>query len=777
MLISCNRLKKYIKNAQDIDFLHIWDDFTLRVAEVEGVQVKGNDMDNVVTAKIVSCEKHPESDKLSLLKVSDGEKEYNIVCGAPNVRVGLIGALVRDGGMVSGFKIKTRKLAGYPSEGMMCAVDELGIGTDHEGILELPGDTPIGVDFKKLYPVEDIIVEIDNKSLTNRPDLWGHYGIAREVCAITDHELLPLDLLDIPNNQKDLDIKVSNQELCKRYCGLKIENLQNNKTPLEMQIFLHYAGMRSINLFVDLTNFLMLELGQPMHAFDARVVKNIDVKLAKEKDTYTTLDGVERLLSKDTLMITNGDAYFGIAGVMGGLDSEILSDTTSVFLESACFDAGNIRKSAVRLGLRTEASARYEKSLDPNMCDVALKRLAYLLKNENPDMVIASNLTDVYPEPLEEKIVILKKDKLKAYTAIDFSDNEVVKSLESLDFKVNVLEDAYEVIVPTFRATKDVSMDADIIEEIVRLYGYENIKEIPLKLELTGKEEDTVWNKEYDVKRYLATRYSLREVHSYLWYETSLLKTCHLEKSGVTLLGKNENNLLRDDLSLSLLPIVKNNLKNVDKLGIFEIGTVIVDNQNKRRLSILLADDESKMMNLYYEAKKIVVSLFKSLKHIKVDFKKGRMFDYYDENLSNEILIHKNVLGYVHVFNGECTRYIGKKKALVAIDIDFDMYVSLDPQEILYENVSKYPNVTLDYTILTSKDFKYEELLKVLKPFNNKYVKEYRLVGTYEDKEVKKYTMRYVLSSEEKTLETKEIDKFKEKFMEHIAKNGLEILS
>ena len=777
MLISCNRLKKYIKNAQDIDFLHIWDDFTLRVAEVEGVQVKGNDMDNVVTAKIVSCEKHPESDKLSLLKVSDGEKEYNIVCGAPNVRVGLIGALVRDGGMVSGFKIKTRKLAGYPSEGMMCAVDELGIGTDHEGILELPSDTPIGVDFKKLYPVEDIIVEIDNKSLTNRPDLWGHYGIAREVCAITDHELLPLDLLDIPNNQKDLDIKVSNQELCKRYCGLKIENLQNNKTPLEMQIFLHYAGMRSINLFVDLTNFLMLELGQPMHAFDARVVKNIDVKLAKEKDTYTTLDGVERLLSKDTLMITNGDAYFGIAGVMGGLDSEILSDTTSVFLESACFDAGNIRKSAVRLGLRTEASARYEKSLDPNMCDVALKRLAYLLKNENPDMVIASNLTDVYPEPLEEKIVILKKDKLKAYTAIDFSDNEVVKSLESLDFKVNVLEDAYEVIVPTFRATKDVSMDADIIEEIVRLYGYENIKEIPLKLELTGKEEDTVWNKEYDVKRYLATRYSLREIHSYLWYETSLLKTCHLEKSGVTLLGKNENNLLRDDLSLSLLPIVKNNLKNVDKLGIFEIGTVIVDNQNKRRLSILLADDESKMMNLYYEAKKIVVSLFKSLKHIKVDFKKGRMFDYYDENLSNEILIHKNVLGYVHVFNGECTRYIGKKKALVAIDIDFDMYVSLDPQEILYENVSKYPNVTLDYTILTSKDFKYEELLKVLKPFNNKYVKEYRLVGTYEDKEVKKYTMRYVLSSEEKTLETKEIDKFKEKFMEHIAKNGLEILS
>ena len=777
MLISCNRLKKYIKNASDIDFLTIWDDFTLRVAEVEGVTVKGNDMDNVVTAKIVACEKHPESEKLSLLKVSDREKEYNIVCGAPNVRVGLIGALVRDGGMVSGFKIKTRKLAGYPSEGMMCAVDELGIGTDHEGILELPSDTPIGVDFKKMYPVEDIIVEIDNKSLTNRPDLWGHYGIAREVCAITNHELLPLELLELSNDKKDLEIKIHNPELCKRYCGLKIENLQNNKTPLDMQIFLYYAGMRSINLFVDLTNYLMLELGQPMHAFDARVVKSIEVKLAKEKDTYTTLDGVERVLSKDTLMITNGDEYFGIAGVMGGLDSEILPDTNSIFLESACFDAGSIRKSAVRLGLRTEASARYEKSLDPNMCDVAIKRLAYLLKQENPDMEIVSNLTDVYPNPLTEKIVVLKKDKLQTYTAIHFSDDQVVASLESLGFKVKVLEDAYKIIVPTYRATKDVSMDADIIEEIVRLYGYENIKEIPLKLELTGKEEDTIWNKEYDVKKYLATRYSLNEVHSYLWYDSSLLKACHLEKTGVTLLGKNENNLLRDDLSLSLLPVVKNNLKNVDKLGIFEIGTVIVDNENKRRLSILLADDESKMMNLYYQAKEIVVSLFKSLKHIQVDFKKGKMFSYYNENLSNEIIVNKKAIGYVHVFNGECVRYIGKKKAMVAIEIDFDKYVDEDANEILYENISKYPNVTLDYTILTSKDFKYDELLKILKPFNNKYVKEYRLVGTYEDKEVKKYTMRYILGSEEKTLETKEIDKFKEKFMEHVAKNGLDILS
>ena len=776
MLISCNRLKKYITDAEDIDFLHLWDDFTLRVAEVEGVTVKGDDLDGVVTAKIIECEKHPESDKLSLLKVTDGEKEYNIVCGAPNVRVGFVGVLVKDGGMVSGIKIKTRKLAGYPSEGMMCAVDELGIGTDHDGILELPSDTPLGVDFKSLYPVEDIIVEIDNKSLTNRPDLWGHYGIAREVCAITNHELLPISLLDIPDDKKDLDIEIANPELCKRYCGLEIKNLVNNKTPLEMQIFLHYTGMRSLNLLVDVTNFLMLELGQPMHAFDERVVKNIRVQLANDKDAYTTLDGVERTLSKDTLMITNGDKYFGIAGIMGGLDSEILPDTTSVFIESACFDAGSIRKSAVRLGLRTEASARYEKSLDPNMCDVAIKRLAYLLKQENPEMEIASNLTDIYPEPLLPKTVVLKKNKLKKYTMIHFTDEEVVNSLTSLGFKVEVLEDAYSVVVPTYRATKDISMDADIIEEIVRLYGYENIKEVPLKLELTGKEEDTVWNKEYDVKKFLASRYSLNEVHSYLWFDSDLLKECHLEKQNVSLLGKNENNILRDDLSLSLLPMVKNNLKNFDKVGIFEIATVIINNENKRRLSILLADEEKNMKDIYMKAKEIVVSLFQTLKHQKIEWQKEVPDSYYDENLSYAILIQKKTMGYLKVFNGVCTRYIGKKKALVAIEIDFDEYVSLPVLETLYQEVSKYPMVTLDYTILTSKDMKYEDLLKILKPFYNKFVKEYKLVGTYEEEKKMKYTMRYILGSEEKTLESKEIDKFKEKFMEHITKNGLEIL-
>ena len=516
MLISCNKLKSYIKNSDKIDWLNIWDTFTIRTAEVEGVFEKGKDMKDVVVAEITECEQHPKKENYHILKVTDGTNTYDILCGAPNVRVGLKCALVKVGGMVSGFTITEKKIAGVLSQGMLCATDELGIGSDHSGILELPEDAVLGTDLKSMYPIEDIIVEIDNKSLTNRPDLWGHYGIAREVAAITGNELLPLETIEIPNDKEDLDIKIENPELCYRYTGLRIDNLKNNKTPMDMQIFLHYTGQRSISLMVDLTNYLMLELGQPMHAFDSNAVKSIVVGNAKDGDKFTTLDGTERTLSKDNLMIKNDNEYFAVAGVMGGLDSEILDTTDSIFLESATFNATSIRKTAISLGLRTEASARYEKSLDPNMTDLAIKRFVKLLKDENPELVIASNLTDVYPTKVEEIEVTLSKDLLKKYMGFVMEDKEVEKILTSLDFKVTSNENEYRVIVPTYRATKDISMGADIIEEIARIYGYENFEEKPLCLDLTFEEHENIYTMEYETKKFLADRYQLHEVHSYL---------------------------------------------------------------------------------------------------------------------------------------------------------------------------------------------------------------------------------------------------------------------
>ena len=774
MLISCNKLKSHIKNSEDIDWLNIWNTFTIRTAEVESVKKVGDQIDNIVIAEIVECKDHPDSDHLHVLMVNyGGSAPIQVVCGAPNVRVGLKTAYIKLGGHIDGIEIKARPLRGIVSNGMCCSGRELGISDDHDGIIELPDDAPVGTDIKDYLPINDIIVEIDNKSLTNRPDLWGHYGIAREIAAITDHELLPLDIEEIKNNQKDLEITIKDPNLCYRYTGLKIDNLKNNKTPLDMQIFLYYVGMRSISLFIDLTNYLMLELGQPMHAFDSRVVKKIEVGLASDGDTYTTLDDVERKLTKDNLMIKNGDKYFGIAGVMGGLDSEILSDTDSIFLESANFNAGSIRKTAVALGLRTEASARYEKSLDPNMTDVAIKRLVYLLKHENPNLVIASNLTDVYPTPLEEGHITLHKNLLNIYMGRALSDETVSTILEKLGFTVEIKEDAYEVTVPTFRATKDVKIEQDLIEEIARMYGLENFEAKPLKLDLTITEHETIYNQEYEVKHLLAEKYDMHEVNSYIWYDTETLKKVGVEKTGVKLLGKSENNILRDDLSFSLMNIVETNFKNYHKFNIFEIATIIENNANKRVLSIILADDEKNIESIYMQAKQIVKYIFKMLKNKTVEFTNNvNEKSYYDASLGKVINIDNTKLGEINVLNKTITNKLAKKKSIVCIDIDFDKYVNIVPTEKLAVEVSKYPTVELDYTIILPTGTKYEILKDVLSKFKSNLIKSYSLISTYENK----YTIRYTLGSNTKTLEQKDLSSFKDRFIEHIKNNDLAIV-
>lgn len=773
MLISCNKLKTYIKDSEKIDWLKVWDKFTIRTAEVENVKEVGDNFDGVVIAQIVECIPHPDSDHMHILKVNYGASEpIQVVCGAYNVRVGLKTAYIKVGGHIDGIEIKAKPLRGILSNGMCCSMRELGIGDDHDGIIELPDDVVVGTDIKDYLPVKDIIVEIDNKSLTNRPDLWGHYGIAREIATITHTEMLPLEMEEIKNDKEDLDIKINNPELCYRYTGLKIDNIKNNKSPLELQIFLYYTGMRSISLIVDLTNYLMLELGQPMHAFDSRVVKNIEVGLANNKDLFTTLDGVERKLSSENLMIKNNNEYFAIAGVMGGKNSEILSDTTSIFLESATFNAGSVRKTANFLGLRTDASARYEKSLDPNMTDKAIKRLVYLLRKENPDMQIASNLTDVYPNVLNEVNITLHKDLLSKYMGTTLSDESVINTLESLGFKVENTDYSYAVVVPTFRHSKDINIEEDLIEEIARIYGLENFTPKPLKLDLTITEHEKTFNEEYEVKSLLATKYDMNEVNSYIWYDTNTLQTLGIKKDGVKLLGKSDNNILRDDLSFSLLNIVEENFKNFSEFSIFEIGTIIKDNLNKRVLSIILCGKEKELEQLYNKAKTVTSYIFKALKHKEITLSNNvNEKEYYDKNLGKIINVDDTKIGTINVLDKIYTNKLSKKKAIVCIDIDFDKYAKLEKDIILEKVVSKYPSVELDYTIIMPTDKKYEDLKEVLKEFKSKLIERNELVSIYENK----YTIKYVLGSPYKTLEQKDLQTFKERFIAHLKENGYSI--
>ncbi len=777
MKISCNILKKHIKNSESIDWLKVWDKFTIRTAEVEGVEVKGNGFDGVVVGQIMTCENHPESKKLHVLTVDVGDEVLQIVCGAPNVRVGLKVALVRVGGRIDTITIGKRPLVGIDSYGMCCSGRELGISDDHAGIVELPDHYVIGTDIKKyLTEIDDIIVEIDNKSLTNRPDLWGHYGIAREIAAITGTELIDMELEELVNNKQNLTININNSDLCFRYTGIKLDNLSKNETPLWMKTFLYYAGMRSISLLVDITNYIMLELGQPMHAFDSRKVSNIEVGLANDGDTFTTLDGIERTLTNEDLMIKNNNDYIAIAGVMGGLESEVLEDTSSIILESASFLASSVRKTASRLSLRTEASARFEKSLDPNMAEIATKRFIKILKDIDNGVVVSSNFTDVYPTVLKENNIDLSKELLNRYMGHEMDSKIVVEILTGLGFIVNEKSDSYNVVVPTYRSTKDVTVAADLIEEVSRMYGYENFVIEPLKLALTFDKLENDYDQEYEVKNYLASAFNYNEVHTYIWNNNSLMKSLNIENNNIKLLGKSEDNTLRDSLTLSLLGVAETNFKYNDIVNVYEIGSVFKNNESTKVLELLLGNDNSRVEELYNEVKLVVNSLFNRFKNVDVKYVLSSSDNIYVDGYSYNILVNDEVYGSINIIHPKVVNTISKKKAIVNASIDFTKFINLSMNSILYKDVSKYPEVSLDYTIVVNSDIKYSDIHSVLNDYRSDYIIKYSLVDLYKRDGEAKYTVRYLVGSNTKTLSQDELEEFKNKFIEHIKKNGYSII-
>ena len=334
MFLSMNWIKDFV-DLSGFDEVKLIHQFSLSTAEVENeIFYKGSQLSGVVVAEIKSVEDHPESKKLHLLKVDAGDGQLtDVVCGAPNVRVGMKTAFAKIGAKIGEIEITPRPLAGFTSYGMCCSEAEIGISDDNSGIMDITEDVANGTDIKELYQIDDIVFEVDNKSLTNRPDLWGHYGIAREFASLAGRELKPLDVEDLKayDNLKKIDMKIEDP-LCQRYSCMQVENIKRSVSPVNMRIRLYYCGMRGINFLADLTNYLMLEMGQPMHAFDSRKVEKIRIKRFDKPFVFRTLDGVDRNIDENTLMICNDDTPVAIAGIMGGLDSEIVEDTTTLTL-------------------------------------------------------------------------------------------------------------------------------------------------------------------------------------------------------------------------------------------------------------------------------------------------------------------------------------------------------------------------------------------------------------------------------------------------------------
>ena len=766
MFISINWIKDFV-DLSGLDIDELIHKFSLSTAEVENeIFYKGSDVSGVVVAEIKSVENHPESKKLHLLKVDAGDgKLTDVVCGAPNVKVGMKTAFAKVGARLGEIEITPRELAGYTSCGMCCSEKEIGISDDHSGIMELDDSLVNGTDIKDVMEIDDIVFEVDNKSLTNRPDLWGHYGIAREFAALAGRPLKPLDTVDL-TEYKDLpkvDMKIEDP-LCYRYSCLQFENITRKISPANMRIRLFYCGMRAINFLADLTNYLMIEMGQPMHAFDSRKVEKIRIKRFEAPFEFQTLDGVERHIDENTLMICNDNTPVAIAGIMGGLDSEIVEDTTSLTLESATFDAVSIRKSSARLSHRTDASMRYEKSLDPEMTVTAVARFVKLLSDFDGGVKVTSSLTDEYAKKFDKVTLSFDKRFVDRYTGIEIDNETIVKTLTALGFKVTLDGDDFTVDVPSWRATKDVTLKADIIEEITRIYGYDNFDVHTAAAPLYPVRPFAEKSIEDKIKDILVKEFSLHEVHSYIWeYSDEYKKLGIVTEPNVKLLNATNPNIetIRKSMIPTQLCQIKTNSSYAPSFGIFEIGRTVdgIDENNlcreHKKLAVTLFSKTETTETLYFKLIRMISVAVDDIKHKSLSFTaKETGLNYIHPKNFNAIVCDGKEIGEIGVVHPEVLKNIDKKANVVFLEVYMKDLVETENAGIKYAEASKYPSIEVDVTFVADTFRPIKEAIALI---NSELVKKTSVVDTYNDANGKSITIRIVFSHPERTLVKDEV--------------------
>ena len=805
MKISYKWLKDYVH--ADISVAEIDELLTFSGLEVEGIEkvesVKGG-LEHVVIAEVLTCVDHPNSDHLHLTTVDvGGDNPLKIVCGAPNVAAGQKVVCAQIGTRIwtsdtEFYEIKKGKLRGEVSEGMLCAYDELQLGDSHDGIIVLPDDAPVGMPAKEYFNIEeDYVIEV--AITANRGDATSHIGVARDLVAVLNTrknaslEIQYPQVAQLPHiDSTPITVDVENVEKAPRYSGLLLENVRVKPSPDWLQNRLRMVGVRPINNVVDVTNYVLMEVGQPMHAFDADKVKGdrVVVKCLPQNTSFVTLDGVERKLNDYDLMICNSEEPMCIAGVFGGEKSGVSDNTTRVFLESAYFDAASVRKTAKQHGLKTDASFRFERGSDPNITIWALRRAAYLLQ-DLAEATIASDLIDVYPNQIKPVQIELNYQKIFDLVGKEFPINVIRTALMSLDFHISEEnEDGMTVQVPTCKS--DVTRECDVVEEIMRIYGYNNIE--------VGNKVTSCLS--YGVKP--NPRRIQNVVSDYLsdngFYEimnNSLTKSDYYENNddfpisqAVKILNplSRELNVMRQTLLYGgLESIVRNINHKLSDIKMYEFGNVYKLNMGYEAP----VDGSVDVKKKYFEEKHL--SIFMSGNQIAENWKLGSMmvdFDYiksYVINILRRMRVDMSRLqvvpskccfyseGLEFVFsNGKILCSIGTvskdvlkkmdcKQQVFYADINWSLLLKYYPvNNIEYVEVPKYPEVRRDLALVVEKSITFSDLEKVARSTEKKLLKRVGLFDVYEGKGVpdgmKSYAMSFILQDKDKTLTDKQID-------------------
>ncbi len=802
MKISLNWLKSYIDTSLKAEEIaNILTHIGLEVEGLEQIESIRGGLEGLVIGKVLTCEQHPNADKLHVTTVDLGQGEpLQIVCGAPNVAAGekvvvaTINTMLYPTGEAEGFKIKKSKIRGIESFGMLCAEDEIGIGTDHAGIILLPEDTPVGIPAREYYQIEDdYLLEIGLTA--NRADAMSHYGVARDLAVYLQSHDMPykLNLPDVSACQagsvtdKSVQVEVLNHEAAPRYMGLTITGVKVAESPDWLKTRLRSIGLNPHNNVVDITNFILHEIGQPLHAFDANKIKGrkIVVRTCPEGTPFVTLDGVERKLSERDLMICDEEKPMCLAGVFGGLDSGVTEETTEVFLESAYFNPVWIRKSAKRHGLSTDASFRYERGIDPNIAPYALKRAA-LLVTELAGGQISSPVTDIYPEPIQPFHFEISLDRVKRLIGKNIPDETIRKIIAALDVKIEQEEgETLHVAVPAYRV--DVQREADLVEDILRIYGYNNV-EIPQAVHSTlsyapHPDREKVTNLVAD----LLTANGFNEIMS-----NSLTKAAYYDDLKAY---KAENcvriiNPLSSDLSVMRQTLLFNALEAVElntnrrnsDLKLYEFGNCYWYNPDKasegglapyseqNHLSILITGaDHALSWNTkaqptsFYTLKAMVEKLFN---RIGIDLNSAVM-ESLQSDLYREAVTYK-INGKQIVEMGIVSKKIRSKFDIKAdvyyLEMNFDAFLKLTKNhKVTVEELSKFPEVRRDLALLVDTQVTFSQLREIAFSVEKKLLKNVTLFDVYEGDKLpagkKSYALNFVLEDTTKTLTDQVIDR------------------
>lgn len=790
MKISYNWLKQFIKTDWEAE--KTGELLTSLGLEVEGIStfesVKGG-LKGVVVGKVLTCEKHPNADRLKITSVDIGLKEpLKIVCGAQNVAVNQKVAVATIGTELfnaSGESIVIKKgnIRGEASEGMICAEDELGLGNSHDGIMVLSPDVEIGTPLSIIFEVEtDQVFEI---GLTpNRADAMSHWGVARDLKAGLLQTEKKIEIITpsnanfrVDNRTQKIDVEVVDKKLAPRYCGVTISGITVNDSPIWIQNRLKAIGINPKNNIVDITNYVLHELGQPLHAFDCNKIEGnkIIVKTVSKGTKFTTLDEIERELHEEDLMICDTEKPLCIAGVFGGLSSGVTQNTTSIFLESAYFDPVSIRKTAKRHGLSTDASFRFERGIDPNITEYALMRAAQLIK-ETAGGNITSDVSDFYPKKIEDAQVVFSYEKGTRIIGAEIPKEAIKNILASLEIKVtSVTEAGLGLLVPAYR--NDVTRDIDIIEEILRVYGYNNIdftEKLNASISKTSKIED------YKIQNKIADM--LTDFGFYEMMANSLSSSKHNaieqlidQNTQIKMMNPLSQDLsvMRQDMVISALEAISYNLnRKKNDIKLFEFGKTYYKKDNAfiedKHLSIIISGNKTKnnwnqpsQKSDFFYLKGIIDSVLERL-GLQTNSDVNEIDTVFSEGISYRSNT-KKVVSF-GIIDKRFTKHFDIDNEVLYACFNWDYVLQLlESNNFIFKEISKYPVVKRDFALLLDENISFQQVYKTAFATDSKLLKDLNLFDVYQGKNLpegkKSYAVSFTIADDNKTLTDKQVDK------------------